>query len=129
MLAENNYSDKGTLSLGKNLNVAYMSYKGYNFEDAAVLTESAADKLSHTMIHRINVFYTPKNTILNLQRFRTNFPSDISPENAAKLDEKGIMKKGQKVLPGEAVVAYMVEKEMDAQDKALRRLDKVVFSP
>ena len=129
MLAENNYSDGTTLALGKNLNVAYMSYKGYNFEDAAVMTESAAQKLSHTMIHKINAFFTPSNTILNLKRFRSNFPSELATDNADKLDEKGIIKKGKKVLPGEALIAYMVEQELDPQDQALRRLDKVVFSP
>ncbi len=128
-LAENNYSKGETLSLGKNLNVAYMSYKGYNFEDAAVLTESAAQKLAHTMIHKLNVFFTPKISTFDLKKFKAHFPTEVSPENSQKLDERGIIKKGQKVLPGEAVIAFLSEKELDIQDKALRRLDKVVFTP
>jgi DNA-directed RNA polymerase subunit beta len=129
LLAENNYSVGPTLSLGKNLNVAYMSYKGYNFEDAAVMTESAASKLSHTMLHRVNVFFTPKISQFDLKKYRAHFPTDITPENAAKLDERGIIKKGSKVLPDEVVAAFLVEKELDSHDKSLRRLDKVIFKP
>ena len=128
-LADNNYSTGETLAIGKNLNVAYMSYKGYNFEDAAVLTESAAEKLAHTMIHKLNVFFTPKMSTFDLTKFRAHFPLELEADNAKKLDERGIIKKGQKVLPGEAVIAFLSEKELDVQDKALRRLDKVVFSP
>lgn len=129
LLAENNYSDGKTLALGKNLNVAYMSYKGYNFEDAAVMTETAAEKLSHTMLHKVNVFFTPKISQFDLTKYRSHFPNDITPENAAKLDERGIIKKGAKVLPDEVVAAFLVEKELDTHDKSLRRLDKVIFKP
>ena len=129
LLAENNYSDGKTLALGKNLNVAYMAYKGYNFEDAAVMTETAAEKLSHTMLHKVNVFFTPKISQFDLQKYRSHFPTDITPENAAKLDERGIIKKGSTVLPDEVVAAFLVEKELDTHDKSLRRLDKVIFKP
>ena len=65
----------------------------------------------------------------DLTKFRAHFPLELEADNAKKLDERGIIKKGQKVLPGEAVIAFLSEKELDVQDKALRRLDKVVFSP
>lgn len=129
LLAENNYSTGPTLSLGKNLNVAYMSYKGYNFEDAAVLTDTAAKKLSHTMIHKVNVFFSPKLTHFNLKKFRAHYPDVLTPENARKLDDEGVIKKGQEVLPGEVVAVLLIEKELDTQDKALQRLDKAVFNP
>ena len=129
LLAENNYSVGPTLALGKNLNVAYMSYKGYNFEDAAVMTESAASKLSHSMLHRVNVFFTPKISQFDLKKYRAHFPADITPENAAKLDERGIIKKGATINPDEVVAAFLVEKELDSHDKSLRRLDKVIFKP
>jgi len=69
ILADNNYSTKGTLSLGKNLSVAYMPWKGYNFEDGAVITESAAQKLSHEALHRKNIFFSPKTTVFDLKKF------------------------------------------------------------
>jgi len=68
-LAENNYSRGKTLALGKNLVVAYMPYKGYNFEDGAVITESAAEKMSHQMIHKANIFFSPKLTSFDIKKF------------------------------------------------------------
>jgi DNA-directed RNA polymerase beta subunit len=68
-----NYSKNDTLALGKNLNVAFMSYKGYNFEDGAVLTESAAQALSHEMIHRINIYHSPKISIFDKKKFTAWF--------------------------------------------------------
>ena len=129
LLAENNYSVGSTLALGKNLKVAYMAYKGYNFEDAAVMTETAADKLSHTMLHRVNIFFSPKLSHFDLKKYRAYFPTDLTPENAAKLDDRGIIKKGSKVYQDDAVCAFLIEKELDSNDKSLKRLDKVLFSP
>lgn len=126
-LFDHTYSDKGTLALGKNLTVAYMSYKGYNFEDGAVITKSAADKLSHTVIHKINVFYSPKLSVFDKKKFNAWYPDEITPENLNKLDDKGIIKIGETVYPDEVVCAFLVEKELDDLDKALKKLDKIRF--
>jgi len=127
ILADNNYADKDTLALGKNLSVAYMAYKGFNFEDGAVITESAAKKLSHTMLHRLNVFYSPKTSLFDVSKFQAWFPDDIT--NSSILDATGVVKKGATVNPGDTVVAFLIEKEMDDREKALKKLDKFTFTP
>jgi DNA-directed RNA polymerase subunit beta len=127
-LSESNYSVGDTLAIGKNLTVAYMPYKGYNFEDGAVLTNSASKKLSHQTLHKLNIFFSPKLTFFNLKKFQAWFPETLTPANTAKLDAEGLPKIGETFQSGEMVAAYLVEKEMDDTDRALKRLNKLTFS-
>lgn len=127
LLFDHNYSTDGTLSLGKNLNVAYMSYKGYNFEDGAVITESAAKQLSHTTIHRTNVFFSPKLAIFDKSKFNAWYPDEMHSTNFQKLDDEGIVKVGETVEPGEVVCAFLVKRELDDVEAALKKLDKYTF--
>jgi len=130
ILAKHNYSnDKGDLAMGKNLTVAYLSYKGNAFEDAATITESAAKKLSHTNIEKINIFHNPKLSSFDLIKFRSTFPEAIHPTNADKLDEEGLPKIGQTFNSGEALAAYLVKKELDSTDMSLKKLNKAMYSP
>jgi len=127
-LIETNYTKGKTLALGKNLTVAYMPYKGYNFEDGAVITEDAAKKLSHTMLHKVNIYYNPKISILDKSKFTAWFPHIISPDNLKKLDDQGLIKVGETVKPGEVIAAFLVEKQLDEQEAALKKLSKFIFS-
>lgn len=127
VLTESNYSRKHALALGKNLTVAYMPYKGYNFEDGAVITEDASKKLSHTMLHRVNVFYTPRLSIFEKDKFNAWFPNVLTSDNSKKLDERGIVKVGQTINPGEVLAAFLIEKELDDREMALKKLDKFIF--
>lgn len=130
LLAKSNYTNnEGRLALGKNLTVAYISYKGNSFEDAATITESAAKKLSHTSVNRLNLFHNPKNSTFNLKKYRATFPEDITPANARKLDSKGMPKIGESFSPGEYLVAFLVKKEADDLDQALKKLNKATYSP
>lgn len=130
LLAKSNYTtDKGELALGKNLTVAYLSYKGNSFEDGATITESAAKKLSHTTIDKINVFFNPKMTTFNLKQFNAYYPDVMTPSNARKLTSDGLPKVGQEFLPGEVLSAFLVKKEIDDLDQALRRLNKATYTP
>lgn len=129
-LTKNNYTDDdGTLSVGKNLMAAYLPYKGYSFEDGAVLTESAAEKLSHTTIHKENIYIKPKLSVFNKKKFRAYFPDELDPSNARKLNAEGLPKIGETFQPGELLAAFLVEKQMDDFDKALKRLDRSIYRP
>jgi len=130
ILAKSNYTDdKGELALGKNLTVAYLSYKGNAFEDAAAITESAAKKLSHTTIDRINVFFNPKLSFFDLKKFRATYPQEIKGTNVQKLDAEGLPKIGETFQEGEILSAFLVKKELDGLDISLKKLDKAVYSP
>lgn len=126
-LSENNYSTGKVLSLGKNMTTAFLSYKGYNFEDGIVMSQSAAKKLSHDMIHKLNVFFSPKLAVFDIQKFKAWYPDLLSLENTEKLDDRGVIKVGATISPGEAVAAFLVEQELDDIEKALKKLDKYTF--
>jgi DNA-directed RNA polymerase subunit beta' len=130
LLAKSNFTDdKGRLALGKNLTVAYISYKGNSFEDGATITESAAKKLSHSSIDRINVFFTPKLSVFDKKRFRALFPEELPPSNSDKLDEQGLPKPGEKFQKGETLAAFLVKKEVDDLDASLKKLNKAIYTP
>lgn len=130
LLAKSNYTDEnGRLALGRNLTVAYISYKGNSFEDAATITRSAAKKLSHTNIEKISIFFNPQISAFNLDRFRASYPDVLTPENARKLNEEGLPKVGQTFQPGEVLSAFLVKKEMDELDESFKRLDRAIYTP
>lgn len=106
ILADSNFTKDGTLALGINLKAAYLPYKGYNFEDGIVITESAAKKLTSEHIHRVQLELGEK-SVLSLSKFLVNFPNEVNMRNRDKLDEMGIIKKGANVEPGDVIIAAM----------------------
>jgi DNA-directed RNA polymerase beta subunit len=104
LLARSNMTDQeGNVALGKNLRVAYMPYKGLNFEDAIVISESAANKLASEMM------YTEKMdkdnmTSLGTGKFRSIFPSVFNRAQLEKLDDTGVARPGQVLEEGDPVV-------------------------
>ena len=129
VLAENNYSVGNTLALGKNLTTAYLPFKGYNFEDGAVITQSAAEKMAHSSLHKVNIFFTPKLSVLNKEKFVAFFHDEVSQDNLKKLDERGLPKIGETFNPGEALSAFLVEKTADAYELDLKKLSKFTYRP
>lgn len=106
LLADSNYTRNGVLALGTNLKTAYLPYKGLNFDDGIVITESAAEKLTSEHIHK-KTLAVDENTILNLVAFKSNYPNAISPTNSDKLDGEGIIKKGSNIKMGEVLIAAL----------------------
>lgn len=120
LIADSNYTKDGVLSLGRSLTTAYMPYKGYNFEDGIVISESAAQKLTSEHIHKKEIGVTPK-TVLSLGKFIANFPNDIGLENRKKLDDSGIIKKGSRVKYGDIVVAALKNQGGPVGAEAIKR--------
>jgi DNA-directed RNA polymerase beta subunit len=110
LLAESNFTKGGTLALGTNLRTAYLPYQGLNHDDGIVITEAAAEKLTSTHIHR-KTLDTDDTTVLKLSTFKTQYPNALTPENLKKLDEDGVIRKGQKVEMGDAVIAALRRRE------------------
>jgi DNA-directed RNA polymerase beta subunit/DNA-directed RNA polymerase beta' subunit len=113
LLAESNFTRGGTLALGTNLRAAYIPYKGYNFEDGIVISQSAAEKLTSEHIYKKSYVVNPQ-TVLKLIAFKSNYPGELTAENTAKLDEEGIIKKGKRVKPGEIIIAALEKRNRDA---------------
>ena len=106
VLADTNFSKNGTLALGTNLRVAYVPFKGYNFEDGVVISEAAADKLSSLHLHKHSLDKLD-NVILNPKQFDQQHLGVFSPKQFDKLDDKGIIRVGQEVYPGDPLIVAM----------------------
>ena len=116
LLARSNFTDdQGVTALGLNLRVAYWPYKGYNFEDAIVVSESAAKRLSseHMYQHDLEVtdrHKTGRNAFISL------FPSKYDRKTLNTLDERGIIKPGSTVEYGQPLILAAKERDR-AQNK------------
>ena len=97
LLARSNYTDsKGTAALGANLRTAYIPYKGYNFEDAIVISEGAAKKLTSEHMYQHETEFGD-DTKQGKKTFLTLFPSEYGREVLDKMDDDGV------VVPGTIV--------------------------
>jgi DNA-directed RNA polymerase subunit beta' len=114
LLAESNFTKDGTLALGINLRTAYIPYKGYNFEDGIVISQSASEKLTSEHIYK-KTYEISKNSIMKLPSFRAFYPNAITAANAAKLDSDGVIKKGQRVKTGDVIIAALQKRNPDAR--------------
>lgn len=102
-VADTNFTKNGTLALGKNLNVAYIPYKGYNFEDGVVISESAARELRSEHMHKpsVKVLEGDKTT---KKAFETFNLGAFTKEQLGKVNENGRVRVGQRVNPGDPLV-------------------------
>jgi len=97
VVARSNYvDDKNALALGRNLRTAYMAWEGYNFEDAAVISESAARKFTSRHAYQ-SWFDKFKGTVHDRDRFMSIFPGLYEKEFYDRYDKDGIIKVGQKL--------------------------------
>lgn len=126
-IADTNYTKGGQLALGVNLRVAYVPYKGYNHEDGVVISESAATKLTslHAPSYQVPI---ASDEVLKLVKFRAYFPSLYSSEQLDKLDEEGVIKKGERVKVGDPLVVKMRRNQEDVVSKQLKSISRLLSS-
>lgn len=106
VVADTNFTRNGTLALGRNLTVGYVPMRGYNFEDSVVISESAAKKLSSEHLHKMD-FAADERTVLNRDRFARQHLGKFSPDQLKKLGADGVIQVGQRVRPGDPLIAAM----------------------
>lgn len=105
-VADTNYSKNGALALGTNLRVGYMAWKGINYEDGIVISQSAADKLTSEHMSKPELKLQDTH-VLDKKRFLTQLPFAFKQKQLDKLDDKGVIKVGQSVAPGDPLIATM----------------------
>jgi len=127
-LAFNNYQKGDTLAMGTNVNVAYMPWHGYNFEDSAVITESLANRFTSETISREEIGYT-KEGILDKKKFQAIYPEVLSRSMAENLDDSGIIKIGSTVQPNDVLVAYLEPRDLTDEERILQRMHKDMSLP
>lgn len=112
LLARSNYTDKdGTAALGKNLRTAWMSLKGHNYEDAVVLSESGAKKLTSQHMYKTAVDIDKDGDRIGLATYRGMFPKRFTKEQLDKVDEHGVVRVGQRVESGDPLVLVASERK------------------
>jgi len=122
VLADSSATDRGVLSLGQNLLCAFMSWEGYNFEDAIVISEKlvSGDKLTSIHIERYEV--EARETKLGSEEITRDIPN-MGEETLRNLDERGVVYVGAEVESGDILVGKITPKgetELSAEEKLLR---------
>lgn len=121
VLASSNYTDdKGVAALGKNLRVAYATYHGKNFEDAVVVSESAAKKMTSEHMFEETLEKT-EGVDVGKDRFFKMFPGRFSKEQLGKIDDKGMAKPGAVLHYGDPIM-LAVKDRPPSPETAGRRL-------
>jgi DNA-directed RNA polymerase beta subunit len=114
LMVHSNYTDReGNIALGRNLRVAYMPYHGSNFEDATVISESAAKKLSSEHMYQVS-HEVDKDTTVGRKEFVSIFPAKYPKDGLKHIDTNGVVKPGSIVKHGDPLVLSMQKGKIDA---------------
>ncbi len=109
VLADGQSTDRGELALGRNLLVAFMPWRGYNFEDAIVISENIIKKDCFTSVHIEEFEVEARDTKYGKEEITRDVPG-LSEEALRNIDESGIVRMGAKVKPGDILVCKLTPK-------------------
>jgi DNA-directed RNA polymerase subunit beta len=126
VLADGSASDMGEMALGKNLLVAFMSWEGYNFEDAIILSKRLVQDDELTSIHIEEYEIDARTTKLGDEEITRDIPNR-SEESLRNLDDRGIVRIGAEVQSGDLLVGKVTPKgetELTAEEKLIRAIFK-----
>ncbi|NQU17325.1 MAG: DNA-directed RNA polymerase subunit beta [Candidatus Saganbacteria bacterium] len=124
LLADGSATDMGELALGKNILIAMMPWEGYNFEDAILLSERLVYDDVFTSAHIERYEVEVRSTKLGMEEITREIPN-IGEEALRNLDERGIIRSGTEVEPGDVLVGKVTPKgetELPAEEKLLRAI-------
>lgn len=124
VLCEGYATENGELALGRNLLVAFMPWKGYNFEDAIVISEKAVREDWFTSIHIDEYSLDVRDTKLGMEELTADIPN-VSEEATKELDENGMIRVGAEVKPGDILIGKITpkgESDPTPEEKLLRAI-------
>jgi len=124
VIADGPATENGELALGKNLLVAFMPWEGHNFEDAIILSQRLVQDDVLSSIHIEEYDVDARDTKLGKEEITRDLPN-VSPELIANLDERGIIRIGAEVRPGDILVGKVTPKgetELSAEERLLRAI-------
>ncbi len=124
VLTDGTAIDKGELSLGRNILVAFMTWEGFNYEDAIIISERLVRQDIYSSIHIENYTIDVRDTKLGPEMITNDIPN-ISEEKLSDLDESGIIRVGAEVSSGDILVGKITPKgetELSAEEKLLRAI-------
>ena len=124
LLADGPGTECGELALGKNAVIAFMPWRGYNFEDSILINEKLLRQDTYTSLH-IEVFETvARDTKLGKEEITRDIPN-VSEEALANLDESGVVRIGAEIKPGDTMVGKVTPKgetQLSPEEKLLRAI-------
>jgi DNA-directed RNA polymerase subunit beta len=123
-LADSSSTENGELALGQNLLVGFMTFDGYNYEDAIILNEDLVKDDRYTSIHIDKHEVEARETKLGPEEITRDIPN-VGEESLRDLDEEGIIRIGAWVTPGDILVGKITPKgetELTAEEKLLRAI-------
>jgi DNA-directed RNA polymerase subunit beta len=124
VLADSSATENGELALGQNVTVAFMSWEGYNFEDAIILSSRMVEEDFFTSIHINKHEVEARDTKLGPEEITRDIPN-VGEESLRELDEEGIIRIGAEVMPDDTLVGKITPKgetELSAEEKLLRAI-------
>ena len=124
VVADGPSTDKGEMALGKNLLVAFMSWEGHNYEDAIILSQRLVQDDVLTSIHIEEYEVDARDTKLGPEEITRDIPN-VSEEGLADLDDRGIIRVGADVVPGDILVGKVTPKgetELTPEERLLRAI-------
>ena len=124
VLCEGYATQNGELALGRNLKVAFMPWKGYNFEDAIVISEKVVRDDIFTSLHIDEYSIDVRDTKLGMEELTNDIPN-VSEEATSNLDENGMIRIGAEVKPGDILIGKITpkgESDPTPEEKLLRAI-------
>ena len=124
ILTEGYSTEKGELALGKNVKVAYMPWKGYNYEDAVVLNERMVREDFFTSVHVDEYILEVRETKRGMEELTSDIPN-VSEDATKDLDERGIVRVGARIEPGDILIGKITpkgESDPSPEEKLLRAI-------
>ena len=124
ILTEGYSTEKGELALGRNLKVAFMPWKGYNYEDAIVLNERMVREDILTSVHVDEYSIDVRETKRGMEELTSDIPN-VSEDATKDLDERGIIRVGAYVVPGDIMIGKITpkgESDPTPEEKLLRAI-------
>lgn len=124
VLCQGYATEKGELALGRNMKVAFMPWKGYNFEDAIVISEKVVREDIFTSIHIDEYSLEVRDTKLGNEELTNDIPN-VSEEATKELDEYGMIRIGAEVKPGDILIGKITpkgESDPTPEEKLLRAI-------
>ena len=124
VLTEGYGTKNGELALGRNLKVAFMPWKGYNFEDAIVISEKVVQQDMFTSVHIDEYLLEVRDTKRGLEELTSDIPN-VSEEATKNLDENGLIRIGAHIKPGDILIGKITpkgESDPSPEEKLLRAI-------
>ena len=124
VLVDSSSTEQGELALGQNLLCAFMSWEGYNYEDAIIISSRLVERDTFTSIHIEKYEVEARDTKLGPEEITRDIPN-VGEESLRELDEEGIIRIGARVGPDDILVGKITPKgetELSAEEKLLRAI-------